>query len=91
MLLSQGSMSELGSSVCSGTLLNLYTCSNFHLYLLNFQTTYLPPTHLSRKTSGHCLGTRITVNSALLSPDICSVSHYPPAFSSLSLSPVLKR
>jgi hypothetical protein len=64
------------------------------LFLLHFSS--LPPSHpkvlppiqtiFTRRKSGHCLGTFIAVNLTLFSPIMCSVSHYPPNFSSFSLS-----
>jgi hypothetical protein len=52
------------------------------------QPNVLPHLKLTftRRTSGHCLGTFIAVNLALALPVKCSVSRYPPPFSSLSLS-----
>jgi hypothetical protein len=51
------------------------------------QPNILPPVQptFTRRTNGHCLGTFIAVNLALFPPVKCSVSHYPPTFSSLYL------
>jgi hypothetical protein len=62
------------------------------LFLLHFSSlassllnVLPPPKHtFTRRTSGHSLGTFIAVSLALFTPVKCSVSHYPPTFSSLS-------
>jgi hypothetical protein len=70
-------------------LLSLLHFSSLASSLLNVLP---PPKHtFTRRTSGHSLGTFIAVSLALLPPVKCSVSHYPPTFSSLSLSFGFKR
>jgi hypothetical protein len=80
-------ISELGVVIkCRGILLNFSPCSTFHLYLLH-NRMYLPPFQPNfTRTNGHCLWTFTTVDLDM-SPQVnCSVLHYPPTFSSLSLS-----
>jgi len=83
MLPSQGLMSELGvlTGRSSGTPLNFSPWSTFiSTFFIPLQPTF------TRRTSGHCLGTSIAANLALLRRVKCSVSNHPPIFL-LSLSP----
>jgi hypothetical protein len=84
---SQCLMPELGVVIeSSGTLHNFSPYSSFHIYFLH-NRIFLPLLQLTftRRTSGHCMGTFLSVNWVLFHPVKSSVSHYQPTFSSLSV------